>query len=202
MRKSSALALAVRQRARPPHVVPRILDQVLLPQGLDPPAQIVQYALLGDVDLIAGPAAVGDIPLTGACVDLDVIEELDGDEQGAEDDDFGAHAVDVALGGVGGGEGDGAAPGGGEAGGEAVEDADGEGECVEGNGGSREEGLDEGEGGRDEGCGGGDEVGEVDCWTWNEVSWLTACRDDGVPYLVEQHLPSHLARTQQGFLLG
>lgn len=202
MRKSRALAPAVRQHAGPPHVVPRILDQVLLPQGLDPPAEIVQYALLGDVDLVAGPAAVGDVRLEGACVDLDVVEELDGDEEGAEHDDFGPDAVDVALGRVGGRERDGAAPAGGEARGQAVEDADGEGEGVEGKGGSREEGLDEGEGGRDEGCGGGNEVGEVDCWTWNGVSWFTSCSYDGVPYLAEQHLQSRLARTQQGFFLG
>ena len=94
--------------------------------------------------------------------------------QRGEDDDFGAHGVDVLRVPREGGEGERAPPEGGEAGGEGVEDAGCEGEGFEGEVGVREEGVAEGGGGGEEGGGAGDEVGEVGCWAWGWLAWVLA----------------------------
>lgn len=169
-------ALAARRPRGKLHVDHGVRQQVLVAQRQDPPAEVLHDAALRGVQLLAGPygaAPRGDVVRGGG---MRVVEELDGDDEGDEDDELWVDRVDVelggrcaggkgvALGGGGGGEGAGEAPGEGELAVEGVEDADGERDGLEGEVRAGEDRLDEGDRGGREGGGGGDEVHEVSCW--------------------------------------
>lgn len=160
----------------PPHVLQGVVDYGLLTQRHNPVPEMVHDAPLGGVDLVAGPQAL--TPVRGVVLGgfVAVLGELEGDDEGGQDDNLGAYRVDVSDEAGGGGDGvslvderrgqgQAHAPLARELGVQRVEDADGQGDGLEGKISAGDHGLDEGDRGGADGGRWWVQVNEVYCWS-------------------------------------